>query len=159
MMPIVARLEPGPLKPDAELAAFLDNLDGEGAVVTFVGVARPTARDGQSVNGLFLDHYPGMTETTLRDIASACAAKHGDLAIRVAHRSGHVVPGEPIVFTAVAATHRGAAFDAASELMDRLKSEAAFWKREDRADGSVWIEPSAEDRAALEKWSDNARDR
>ncbi len=92
-------------------------------------------------------------------IASACAARRNNIAIRVAHRSGQVAAGEPIVFTAVAAAYRAAAFEAASELMDRLKSEAAFWKREDRADGSVWIEPSADDRAALQKWSDDARDR
>lgn len=150
---IDARLEAGPLAADAELKTFMDLIGGEGAVVTFVGVARPEARNGAAVTGLYLDHYPGMTERSLRDIAEAAAVRFGDIRIRVAHRCGAVAAGEAIVFVAVAATHRRKAFEAADYLMDRLKTEAAFWKREDRADGSHWIEPTEDDRNDRSRWN------
>jgi molybdopterin synthase catalytic subunit len=74
--------------------------------------------------------------------------------VRVLHRCGAIAPGEPIVFVAAAAAHRRAAFDAVDYLMDRLKTEAVFWKREDAVDGSRWIEPMDCDRADQARWSD-----
>jgi molybdopterin synthase catalytic subunit len=147
-----ARLETGPLAPDRELRLFLEGCEGEGAVVSFIGLARPTSRDGTAVSGLFLEHYPGMTEKSLAAIASAGAERFPGTRVKVVHRCGQVDAGEAIVFVAAASEHRRKAFEAADYLMDRLKTEAAFWKREDRADGPVWIEPTEQDRADRERW-------
>lgn len=148
-----ARLAPEPFVPAAELAAFEAALAGSGAVVSFTGVARPTAKDGRAVTNLFLDHHPRLTAQSLRRIAADAAARFGLEAIRIVHRCGDVAPGEPIVFVAAASAHRRAAFEAADYAMDRLKSEAVFWKREDRADGSDWIEPTEADARDLARWS------
>lgn len=153
-MAVHARLEPDDLRPEVELSALLADADGAGAVVSFVGVARGTDRDGAPVASLFLDHYPGMTERSLRDIAESAIARFGVDAVRVVHRCGEIAPGAPIVFAAAASPHRRAAFEAADYLMDRLKTDAIFWKREDGADGgSRWIEPTDTDRADRERWS------
>lgn len=148
------RLETEPLAADRELRLFLEGCEGEGAVVSFIGVARPASRDGTPVTGLYLDHYPGMTEKSLATIAAAGAERFPGARVKVVHRCGQVDAGEAIVFVAAASEHRRKAFDAAEYLIDRLKTEAAFWKREDRADGSVWIEPTEQDRADTERWND-----
>ena len=147
------RLESGLLLPERELQQFMGEVQGEGAIVSFVGVARPTSRDGSEVTGLYLDHYPGMTEASLIEIAAAAAERFGGIRVKVVHRCGAILPGQAIVFAAAAAEHRRKAFEAAEYLMDRLKSEAAFWKREDRVDGSSWIEPTQQDRTDLARWS------
>jgi molybdopterin synthase catalytic subunit len=77
--------------------------------------------------------------------------------VHVVHRCGIIRPGEPIVFAAAASRHRRAAFEAADYLMDRLKTEAVFWKREDRSDGSEWIVPTPQDRDDLQRWSEHGR--
>jgi molybdopterin synthase catalytic subunit len=150
----MVRLEPEALRPADELARFIASLAGDGAVVSFVGLARPADEAGQAVTGLFLDAYPGMTETSLEAIAADARARFAVSAVAIVHRSGAVAPGAPIVFAAAAALHRRAAFEAADYLMDRLKTDAAFWKREERADGAVWIEPRPSDRADRARWSD-----
>ncbi len=143
-----------PLDAGAEYAAFLARLGEEGAVVTFLGVARPRRADGAPVDRLFLDHHPRLTQVSLDEIADAAAARFEVTAIRVAHRCGEIAPGEPIVWVAAASRNRRAAFEAADYLMDRLKTDAVFWKREDGADGSRWIEPTDADRAERARWSD-----
>lgn len=152
------RLESEALVADRELRLFMDGLQGEGAVVSFVGVARPVSRDGIAVTGLYLDHYPGMTEKSLATIAVAAAERFGGTRVKVVHRCGEVGAGEAVVFVAAASAHRRDAFEAADYMMDRLKTEAAFWKREDRVDGSTWIEPTDQDRADRERWSDQCRE-
>lgn len=149
-----ARLAVAPFRPEDELADFIAGRDGDGAVVSFVGLARAAGANGEAVTGLFLDSYPGMTEASLEAIADGALARFGVSAVRVVHRCGEIAPGEPIVFAAAASAHRRAAFAAADYLMDRLKTDAAFWKREDGVDGSRWIEPTADDRAARARWSD-----
>ncbi len=148
------RLEAGALRPDQELAAFIARLGGDGAVVSFVGLARPGDAGGARVSGLHLDHYPGMTERSLEAIAADALARFEVSAVHVVHRCGAIVAGEAIVFAAAAARHRRAAFEAADYLMDRLKTDAMFWKREDGVDGSCWIEPTEADRADRARWSD-----
>lgn len=148
-----ARITGQPLDERAEYDEFLRSLGSEGAVVSFVGIARPSTRGGAKVSRLFLDHHPTLTEKSLRDIAAAARERFAVGAVRVVHRFGDVAPGEPIVFVAAASAHRRAAFDAADYMMDRLKTEAYFWKREDAADGSRWIEPTADDQADLARWS------
>ena len=150
----MVRLEPGELRPADELDRFIASLAGDGAVVSFVGLARPADAAGEAVTGLFLDAYPGMTEKSLDAIAADALARFAISAVHIVHRSGAIAPGAPIVFAAAAATHRRAAFEAADYLMDRLKTDAAFWKREQRLDGPVWIEPSEGDRADRARWSE-----
>ncbi|HEX8623549.1 MAG TPA: molybdenum cofactor biosynthesis protein MoaE [Allosphingosinicella sp.] len=149
-----ARLETEVLAADLELRFFLEGCEGEGAVVSFVGLARPMSRDGTHVTGLYLEHYPGMTEKSLARIAAAGAERFPGTRVKVVHRCGQVAAGDAIVFVAAASGHRRKAFEAAEYLMDRLKTEAAFWKREDRADGSVWIEPTEQDQADAKRWND-----
>lgn len=155
-MTLDVRLVPGPLSASAELEAFLAGRTDDGAVVAFTGLARGVGKDGSIVETLTLDWYPGMTERSMRDIAEDAAARFPVRDLVVAHRCGEIVPGETIVFVAAAAAHRRAAFAAADYLMDRLKTEAAFWKRETGPAGTRWIEPSDEDRAALARWKDEA---
>ena len=149
----MVRLEPEDLRPAEELERFIAALAGDGAVVSFVGLARPADAAGEEVTGLFLDSYPGMTEKSLEAIEAAARERFEISAVLVVHRSGEVAPGAPIVFAAAAARHRRAAFEAADYLMDRLKTDAAFWKREQKLDGPDWIEPSEADRADRARWS------
>lgn len=146
------RLEAGLLQPDRELRDFLASLTVEGAVVNFVGVVRPQSRDGGAVEGLHLDHYPGVTEASLAEIAAEAEARFEISHSWVVHRCGFVAAGEPIVFAAAAAPHRRLAFLAADYLMDRLKTDAVFWKREDGGGGGRWIEPTETDRADRQRW-------
>jgi molybdopterin synthase catalytic subunit len=153
-MKVEARLADRPFSPGDELADFLRGLEEEGGAVSFVGVARPTSREGMKVERLFLDHHPRLTQRSLDSIAADAAARFPVGAVRIVHRCGIVLPGEPIVFAAAAARHRRAAFEAADYLMDRLKTDAVFWKREDGVDGSTWIEPSQSDRDDRARWEE-----
>jgi molybdopterin synthase catalytic subunit len=154
-MRIEARLAEAPFRPERELASF--SADGAGAVVSFTGLARGEAEDGAKVMGLYLDHHPRLTERSLHDIA-ASAGRFGVAAVRIVHRCGKIAPGEAIVFVAAAARHRRAAFEAVDCLMDALKTDAVFWKREDGVDGARWIEPTGADRADRARWSDKCPD-
>ena len=150
------RLADLPVAAERELAEFTAGLAGEGAVVSFLGIARPRSADGEAVERLVLDHHPRLTLRSLEEIAAAARARFGISALRIVHRSGTVAPGETIVFVAAAAEHRRAAFEAADYMMDRLKTDAAFWKREDRPGGSHWIEPRDEDHDARARWSEES---
>ena len=148
------RLADRPIAAELELAEFTTGLGGgDGAVVSFLGLARDRASNGESVERLILDHHPRLTLASLNEIAAAAAARFGISSLRIVHRRGSVSPGETIVFVAAAAAHRKAAFEAADYMMDRLKTDAVFWKREDRPGGSHWIEPREEDYSALERWN------
>jgi molybdopterin synthase catalytic subunit len=149
-MRIETRLAHEPFAPAQELAGF--SADGAGAVVSFTGLARPTTRDGAPIERLFLDHHSRLTQLSLDDIA-ASAARFDVSAVRIVHRCGEIAPGEAIVFVATVSAHRRAAFEAADFLMDRLKTDALFWKREDGLDGARWIEPTESDRADRARWS------
>lgn len=153
-MALDVRLATETLSAPSELERFLSGRTGDGAVVTFTGLARGVGNDGSAVQSLTLDWYPGMTERSMVDIAEAAAARFPVSDLVVVHRCGDIVPGETIVFVAAAAPHRRVAFEAADYLMDRLKTEAAFWKRETGPAGTRWIEPVDDDRAALARWKD-----
>jgi molybdopterin synthase catalytic subunit len=153
-MVVDARLAEQPLDAEAEFARFLRGLSDEGAVVSFVGLARPRSGAGNTVARLFLDYHPRLTEKSLNEIAEAAADRFDVTAVKVVHRCGEVAPGQPIVFVAAASAHRRAAFEAADYMMDRLKTEAVFWKREDASDGARWIEPTDADRAERKRWGD-----
>ncbi|WP_243406129.1 molybdenum cofactor biosynthesis protein MoaE [Sphingosinicella sp. YJ22] len=151
---IDARLTDLPLDPAVEMSRFMGKLGEEGAVVSFAGVARPRTRDGAEVERIFLDHHPRLTQRSIDEIARAATQRFAVSAITATHRFGAVLPGETIVFVAAASIHRRAAFEAADYVMDRLKTEAVFWKREDSVDGSRWIEPTDADRAGRARWSE-----
>lgn len=121
--------------------------------MSFTGIVRATAKSGAAVKRLFLDHHPRLTARSLREIADDAASRFALSAVRIVHRCGVIFPGEPIVFVGAAAPHRREAFDAVDYAMDRLKSEAVFWKREEAVDGMHWIEPTKGDRDALARWS------
>lgn len=140
----------------AELARFLAALTVEGAVASFAGIARPKASDGSAVHRLFLDHHPALSPRSVEEIATAAQDRFAVTAVRAIHRFGEVAPGDTIVFVAASAPHRRAALEAVDYIMDRLKTEAMFWKREDTAAGNRWIEPTAADHAAHARWSGDA---
>lgn len=138
----------------SEYARFLGACDGEGAIASFTGATRARTAGGAAVQALLLDHHPRLTQASLEAIGGDALARFAIARIRIVHRGGGLVPGEPIVFVAAAAPHRRAALEAVDYVMDRLKTDAVFWKREDCAEGSRWIEPSTGDRAARARWED-----
>ncbi len=135
----------------AALAAFAAGAGGAGAIVSFTGLVR-AENDGARVTELALDHYPGFTETAIAAIAIEAERRFGLIDVVIVHRHGAMAPGETVVFVAAAAAHRRAAFEAAQYMMDRLKTEAPFWKREDGPDGPRWIEARADDLESRGRW-------
>ena len=148
---LTCRLAESAFDPWDELRQFAQASQGAGAVSSFTGTARPLSSDGEAVEAMFLDHHPRLTLESMRAIVDA-AARFGCDHRLVIHRCGVVLPGEPIVLVAAASAHRRAAIAAVEYMIDRLKTDAVFWKREDRASGSAWIEPRAEDHAAHARW-------
>jgi molybdopterin synthase catalytic subunit len=131
----------------AELAR-LEALGG-GAVASFIGLVRG---DG-GLSELTLEHYPGMTEAALQGLADTALPRWALEGVTIIHRIGAMVPGERIVFVGTASPHRAAALEACSFLIDRLKTDAPFWKQERFADGrQLWVEPRASDDAAAARW-------
>jgi molybdopterin synthase catalytic subunit len=154
-MAAITRLAHQPFVPDREFARFLGDTADAGAVASFVGIARGRSHSGAPVTGLFLDHHPRLTLASLEEIASAAAERFDLGGALIVHRCGEIAAGEPIVLVAAAAAHRRAAFEAVDYMMDRLKNDALFWKREEGPDGSEWIEPTEQDRRDLSRWSES----
>ena len=126
-----------------------------GAIVTFTGLVREIYGDdatADAVESLTLEHYPGMTEKCLQDIQSEAENRWPLLATRIIHRVGERFSHGQIVWVATASAHRQAAFESAEFIMDYLKSEAPFWKKQKSTNGSSWIESRDSDRAALGRW-------
>jgi molybdopterin synthase catalytic subunit len=136
----------------ALLARFSAGRTDCGAIVSFTGLAR-AASDGQTVQTLELDAYPGFTEAAIEAMTDQARERFAVKDLLIVHRHGPIVPGEAIVFVAAAAEHRRAAFDAADFLMDKLKTEAPFWKKEIGPDVERWIEPRAPDYQDAARWS------
>ncbi|HEY0625746.1 MAG TPA: molybdenum cofactor biosynthesis protein MoaE [Allosphingosinicella sp.] len=155
------RVQEEPFDPAAETASLALRSGNAGAVATFIGIVRG-ANEEAAVTRLHLDHYPGFTESVIGRMAAEAEARFPLLALAVVHRYGDLGPGEPIVFVGAAAEHRRAALEAVDYLMDRLKTEAPFWKREDGPTGFRWIEPREADHADRARWtsegSEDARD-
>ncbi|TNB95047.1 molybdopterin synthase catalytic subunit MoaE [Pseudomonas jessenii] len=123
-----------------------------GAVVNFIGYVRDL-NIGQSVNELFLEHYPGMTEKALEQIADEARERWPLLGVEIVHRVGALAVSEPIVFVGASSKHRHMAFEACAFIMDVLKTRAPFWKRESTAQGSHWVEARESDQNAALRWS------
>jgi molybdopterin synthase catalytic subunit len=122
-----------------------------GAVVTFVGTVRDI-NEGASVAELELEHYPGMTEKALEDIVAKAGARFSLADALVVHRVGPMRPQEQIVLVVTLSAHRGEAFAACEFIMDYLKSEAPFWKKEQTPEGARWVDARSSDEAALRRW-------
>lgn len=124
---------------------------GVGAVATFVGLVRDRDHDSK-VTGLYLEHYPGMTEDSIAGIVADARTRWGLEDVVVVHRVGQLQPGDQIVFVQVAAGHRAAAFAGCEFIMDYLKTDAVLWKREETDTAGRWLEASDEDRSRVHQW-------
>lgn len=143
-----ARIQTADFDIAAEIAALSGGRDDIGAVVTFTGLVR-----GGDIVSLTLEHYPGMTERALEKIEAEANARWPLKASLIVHRVGTLKPGEHIVLVVTASESRQAAFDAANFLMDYLKTDAPFWKREERTDGtSQWVGVREADASAKDRW-------
>jgi len=133
-----------------DVAVELDALEraGGGAVASFTGLVR----DDGGVEELFLEHYPDATEKALSDLAAEAVQRWSLAAATVIHRVGAMAPGERIVFVGTAAAHRAAALEACAFLIDRLKTDAPFWKRETRGQDARWVGERDSDRDAAGRW-------
>lgn len=141
----------------AEIAQLRAASRSIGAVASFVGVV--SARDGCSdsnenaeVSSLVLEHYPGMTEKSIADIIAQAKQRWPLLAVKVIHRIGELHSTDQIVFVGVASRHRGAAFSACEFIMDFLKTQAPFWKKEKTAVGERWVDARSSDEDAAARW-------
>ena len=123
-----------------------------GAVSTFVGLVRTDGSEGV-VQAMTLEHYPGMTEKSLNEIAIEAKRRWSLYAVSIIHRVGELRPAEQIVFVGVAATHRGEAFAACEFIVDYLKTQAPFWKKEQSNEGSRWVAARDADENAAARWS------
>ncbi|NIJ19380.1 molybdopterin synthase catalytic subunit [Sphingomonas naasensis] len=139
-------IDSAPIEVAIELAALEER--GAGGLATFTGVVR--GDDG--VTALELEHYPGMTEQALIALAETACARWSLLAVTMVHRVGVMVPGDRIVFVGTAAQHRREALDACGFLIDRLKTDAPFWKREQLGDAARWVDARARDVDAATRW-------
>lgn len=123
-----------------------------GAIVTFTGLVREFAAGDNT--DLFLEHYPAMTEKVLQDIIQQATQRWDIINAHVIHRIGHLSLGEQIVFVGVNSAHRRDAFAAAEFIMDFLKTDAPFWKKEITAQGEHWVEAKNSDTTAKKKWNE-----
>ncbi|QIB67091.1 molybdenum cofactor biosynthesis protein MoaE [Kineobactrum salinum] len=144
-----AAVQAEPFVAEALQAALLE--PAAGAVVTFTGYVR-AASDGAAVTALELEHYPGMTERSLLSILQQASSRWPLLAATVVHRVGWLPLGEPIVWVGSCASHRGDAFAACEFVMDYLKTDAPFWKKEHGPDGARWVESRATDAQRARRW-------
>ena len=151
------RVSPEPFDPGAELSAFEKSAEGAGAVVSFVGKVRGTAGT-ENIARLCLEHFPGVTERSIAEIDAHARQRWAISETLIIHRVGDLAPGEAIVMVCVASAHRREAFEAADFLMDYLKTEAMFWKKETRADGEAWIEPRDADYKDAARWKGGKED-
>jgi molybdopterin synthase catalytic subunit len=147
----VIRIQREDFDTQAEIAGVSGRGD-VGAVVTFSGLCRD---ESGTLSALELEHYPGMAEAEIRRIADEAASRWPLLGLTVIHRFGRIAPGENIVLVVAASAHRHAAFEAASFMMDYLKTRAPFWKKEHRRDGTEgeWVEAREIDDHSAQRWA------
>ena len=135
----------------AEIAALREGDARVGAVCSFVGTVRDR-NDGSTVHTLELEHYPGMTEKAIESMIDEAHRRFDIFAARVVHRVGQMEPLDQIVLVAVTSAHRGESFQACEFLMDYLKTQAPFWKKEQTPEGARWVDARVADDAALQRW-------
>jgi molybdopterin synthase catalytic subunit len=145
------RIQENDFDLSAEIAALRKGDPRVGAVVSFLGTVRDM-NDGSQVKAMTLEHYPGMTEKALQEILDQAKARWDIYQTLVIHRVGPLLPEDQIVLVAVTSAHRGEAFAACEFIMDYLKTAAPFWKKEDTAKGSRWVDARVTDEAAMARW-------
>ena len=145
---------------DFNLAAEIANLRAAdkrvGAVCSFIGTVRDR-NDGLNVSSLELEHYPGMTEKAIEAMVDEAMVRFDIFGARVVHRIGLLQPLDQVVMVAVTSAHRGDSFKACEFLMDYLKTQAPFWKKEQTSEGARWVDARVTDDAALARWGIDAR--
>ena len=139
-----------------EVSALRQGDKRVGAVCTFTGTVRDR-NDGLTVSSMELEHYPGMTEKAIEAMIDEALARFDIFAARVVHRVGLLQPLDQVVLVAVTSAHRGESFRACEFLMDYLKTQAPFWKKEETAEGARWVDARVSDDAALARWGIAAR--
>ena len=135
----------------AEIAALRGEDAGVGAVCSFIGTVRDRS-DGASVSAMELEHYPGMTEKAIESMIDEAFRRFDIRGVRVIHRVGPLQLKDQIVLVVVTSSHRGESFQACEFLMDYLKTQAPFWKKEQTPGGSHWVDARVADDAALRRW-------
>ncbi|MBT2987579.1 MAG: molybdenum cofactor biosynthesis protein MoaE [gamma proteobacterium symbiont of Ctena orbiculata] len=140
-----------PFDPNREVDLLRGSDPSTGAVVTFIGLMRDI-NEGDRVERLYLEHYPGMTERALQEIVDEANSRWDIQDCRVVHRVGTLLPTDPIVLVAVASRHRKEAFRACEFIIDYLKTKAPFWKKETTAEGERWVDARESDDTATLAW-------
>ena len=148
---MTVRIQTEDFDAGAEMAKMRRGNPAIGAIASFVGVVRDV-NDGDSVSRMTLEHYPGMTERSIEEIIEQARGRWNVIDALVVHRVGTLAPTEQIVLVVVSSAHRGDAFAACEFIMDYLKTRAPFWKKEQTAEGSRWVDARATDDAAAERW-------
>lgn len=151
-IPVHIQVQETDFDVSAELKRLSANDRNIGALVSFVGLVRDINED-QSVSAMTLEHYAGMTEKALAEIAQQAQQRWPLQGITIIHRVGELLPSDQIVLVITASRHRHAAFESADFLMDFLKSKAPFWKKENTADGARWVDARESDEIALARWN------
>jgi molybdopterin synthase catalytic subunit len=146
------RIQEGDFDVAQEIAALSQGRTDVGAVVSFSGICRGS-ENGEPIAALTLEHYPGMAEAEIGRHANDALSRWPLLGLTIIHRFGRIAPGENIVLVVTASSHRQAAFEAAEFLMDYLKTNAPFWKREESEKGTSWIEARDHDDDAAARWT------
>ena len=136
---------------NAELLALRNASRQVGAIASFIGLVRDI-NEGDQVATMELEHYPGMTEKSIQKIVDEACQRWQVLGAKVIHRVGKLEPSDQIVFVAVSSMHRGDAFAACEFIMDYLKTQAPFWKREATPEGDRWVEQRDSDHQAAQRW-------
>ena len=143
-------LQSEPFDPGALTNAFIEAADNAGAAVTFTGLVRST--DDDPIVSMALEHYPALARRQLEALHAEAMTRFHLRAAAILHRYGTLYPGEPIVHVMTLAPHRHAAFEGANFIMDTLKTNAPFWKKEERATGTHWVEARESDNMAAARW-------
>lgn len=138
-----------------EMQALCDGRIDVGAVASFMGLVRDLSEE-RNLQALLLEHYPGMTEKSLKQIAETAMQRWDIQDLTIIHRVGRLAPGDNIVLVIVISAHRGEAFDACEFLMDYLKTQAPFWKKEITADGESWVASRSSDHKAADRWKQDS---
>ena len=150
-MPFDVRIQTEDFSIEQEVAALRSGDARVGAVCVFVGTVRDR-NDGSGVASMTLEHYPGMTEKSIEAMLDEAQKRFDIRAARVIHRVGELQPQDQIVMVAVTSAHRGMSFQACEFLMDYLKTQAPFWKKEDTPEGARWVDARVSDDQALARW-------
>ena len=149
---VTVRIQDADFDIGREISALTNARTDIGAVVSFSGICRGS-EDGERIAALTLEHYPGMAEAEIMRHAETAMSRWPLTGLTVIHRVGRIAPGENIVLVLTASAHRQAAFQAAEFLMDYLKANAPFWKREEKPAGTRWVDAHSQDDAAAARWT------